>query len=123
MAVRIRMTRAGSKRKPFYRFVVIDSSVQRDGGFLDWVGQYNPITKPHDIKVDEAKISAWLLKGATLSDGVRSLLKKSGALGRIKGGKPEAGAGAGEAEAAAGAEGRAEAEGPGEAGRAEEAHE
>jgi len=99
MAVRIRMTRAGSKRKPFYRFVVMDSSVQRDGGFLDWVGQYNPIAKPHDIKVDEAKVAKWLGRGATLSDGVRSLLKKNGTLKRLEGGAETAGG----AEAAGGA--------------------
>jgi len=121
MAVRIRMTRAGSKRKPFYRFVVIDSSVQRDGGFLDLVGQYNPLVKPYDIKVDEAKISAWLRKGATLSDGVRSLLKKTGSLGRIEAGRSAAGAAVGgEAQPTTGAEGQAGAEGAEETGRAEE---
>jgi small subunit ribosomal protein S16 len=83
MAVRIRMARAGSKRKPFYRFVVIDSRKQRDGGFLDLVGNYNPIAKPHKITVDEAKVSQWMGKGATLSEGVRSLLKKHGTLARI----------------------------------------
>jgi small subunit ribosomal protein S16 len=120
MAVRIRMTRAGSKRKPFYRFVVIDSNAQRDGGFLDWVGQYNPIAKPYDIKVDEAKIAAWLGKGATLSEGVRSILKKSGILMRLKGGAAEAGeavqaaaAEAGGAEAAAHEEAAPESAEPG----------
>jgi len=93
MAVRIRMTRAGSKRKPFYRFVVMDSRVQRDGGFLDLVGLYNPIAKPHQITVNEAKVSEWLAKGATMSEGVRSLLKKNGTLARLAGGsaaKPDA---------------------------------
>jgi small subunit ribosomal protein S16 len=84
MAVRIRMTRAGSKRKPFYRFVVMDSRVQRDGGFLDWIGHYNPLAQPYEIKVDEAKFSHWLGRGATLSEGVRSLLKKSGILARLQ---------------------------------------
>ena len=82
MAVRIRLTRAGSKGRPFYRFVVMDSRVQRDGGFLDWIGHYNPIAKPHVIKVDESKIFDWLGKGATLSEGARSLLKKNGTLAR-----------------------------------------
>jgi small subunit ribosomal protein S16 len=98
MSVRIRMTRAGSKRKPFYRFVVMDSRVQRDGGFLDWVGQYNPISKPHQITVNEEKVSQWLAKGATMSEGVRSLLKKNGTLARLSAataGKPAAAAEAG----------------------------
>jgi small subunit ribosomal protein S16 len=94
------MTRAGSKRKPFYRFVVIDSKTQRDGGVLDWVGHYNPIAKPHQITVDEAKVSKWVAKGATMSEGVRSLLKKAGTLSRM--GVAEAGpAGPAPAEGAA----------------------
>jgi small subunit ribosomal protein S16 len=89
MAVRIRLMRMGSKRRPFYRFVVADSRGKRDGGFLDQVGTYNPIAVPHEIKVDEEKIFDWLSKGAGLSDGARSLLKKNGTLSRwdIKRGK------------------------------------
>lgn len=90
MAVRIRMTRAGSKRKPFYRFVVIDSKTQRDGGVLDWVGHYNPLAKPYEIKVDEAKVSKWIARGATMSEGVRSILKKSGTLAKLGAAEPEA---------------------------------
>jgi small subunit ribosomal protein S16 len=108
MAVRIRMARAGSKRKPFYRFVVIDSRTQRDGGFLDWVGQYNPIAKPHKITVDEAKVSHWLGRGAILSEGVRSLLKKHGTLARIGGAAQGGKAGAGEGQTEAAAEGEAQ---------------
>lgn len=103
MAVRIRMARAGSKRKPFYRFVVIDSRTQRDGGFLDLVGHYNSIAKPHKITVDEAKVSHWLGRGAILSEGVRSLLKKHGTLARIgaaaRGGGGEAAEGQAEGQA------------------------
>jgi len=84
MAVRIRLTRTGSKKRPFYRFVVIDSRVQRDGGFLDLVGHYNPLAKPFEIKVDEAKLAGWIGKGATMSDGVRSLLKRNGTLTRLQ---------------------------------------
>jgi small subunit ribosomal protein S16 len=98
------MTRAGSKRKPFYRFVVIDSKTQRDGGFLDWVGQYNPLAKPHQINVDEAKVSAWLSKGATMSEGVRSLLKKAGTLARLNTATPVPPGQAPEEEAGASAE-------------------
>ena len=84
MSVRIRLTRKGSKKRPFYRFVVMDSRVQRDGGFLDLVGHYNPLAKPFEIKVDEAKLVDWLGKGATMSDGVRSLLKRNGTLRRLQ---------------------------------------
>jgi small subunit ribosomal protein S16 len=82
MAVRIRLMRMGSKRRPFYRFVVADSRGKRDGGFLDQVGHYNPIEKPLKIEVDEDKVFDWLAKGAQLSDGARSLLKKTGTLAR-----------------------------------------
>jgi small subunit ribosomal protein S16 len=83
MSVRIRLTRMGSKGRPFYRLVVIDSRVQRDGGFLDLVGHYNPLANPFEIKVDETKLADWLGKGATMSEGVRSLLKKNGTLARL----------------------------------------
>ena len=82
MAVRIRLMRMGSKRRPFYRFVVADSRGKRDGGFLDQVGYYNPIEKPLKIEVDEEKIFDWMSKGAQLTDGARSLLKKAGTLAR-----------------------------------------
>lgn len=82
MAVRIRLTRMGSKRKPFYRFVVADSRGKRDGGFLEMIGYYNPIAKPHDINVDEQKVLEWLAKGAEVSDGARDLLKKVGILSK-----------------------------------------
>jgi small subunit ribosomal protein S16 len=82
MAVRIRLMRMGSKRRPFYRFVVADSRGKRDGGFLDQVGYYNPIEKPLKIEVDEEKIFDWMSKGAQLTDGTRSLLKKAGTLAR-----------------------------------------
>ncbi len=90
MPVRIRLMRMGSKRRPFYRFVVTDSRNKRDGGYLDWVGYYNPIAKPYEIKIDEEKVFAWLRKGAQISEGARSLLKKVGTLKRwdeLKSGK------------------------------------
>jgi small subunit ribosomal protein S16 len=80
MPVRIRLTRMGSKRRPFYRIVVVDSRGKRDGGFLEQIGQYNPIVTPHEFKLDEEKVFEWLKKGAQLSDGARDLLKKHGTL-------------------------------------------
>lgn len=84
MAVRIRLKRMGSKRRPFYRFVVADSRGKRDGGFLDQVGYYNPIAKPHEIEIDEEKVFGWLDKGAGMSEGAENVLKKMGILARWK---------------------------------------
>ena len=80
MAVKIRLQRMGGKRKPYYRFVVLDSRKRRDGAYLDSLGSYNPIAKPHDIKIDEEKVFMWLGRGAQLSDGARSILSKIGVL-------------------------------------------
>ncbi len=72
MAVKIRLKRMGSKRKPFYRVVVADSRFPRDGRFIESVGYYNPLTEPVDLKLDEDEIFAWLQKGAQPSDTVRT---------------------------------------------------
>ena len=76
MAVRIRLTRLGRKKKPFYRIVVADSECKRDGKFLDVVGTYDPLQDPVVIKVDNAKIENWMGRGALPSATVKSLLKK-----------------------------------------------
>ena len=78
MAVRIRLTRVGSKKNPIYRVVVADSRSPRDGKFIDIVGRYNPQTEPSTIVLDEEKIKAWLANGAQPSDPVRRLLKNAG---------------------------------------------
>ena len=78
MAVKIRMRRMGSKRKPFYRIVVADSRAPRDGRFIEEVGFYNPLSDTDSVKLDEEKVFAWLQKGAQPSDTVRSLLSKAG---------------------------------------------
>lgn len=80
MAVKIRLTRRGSTKAPFYRIVVADSRSPRDGKFLERVGTYNPRTQPSDIQVDAEKAKAWLDKGAQPTDQVRKLLKISGVL-------------------------------------------
>lgn len=74
MAVRIRLQRVGSKKKPFYRVVASESTRPRDGKFLDIIGTYNPLTS--DIKVDAEKIEKWMENGAKPTNTVRSLLKK-----------------------------------------------
>ena len=78
MAVRMRLTRVGSKKNPIYRVVVADSRSPRDGKFIEIVGRYNPQTDPSTIELDEAKIKDWLSKGAQPSDPVAKLIKASG---------------------------------------------
>jgi small subunit ribosomal protein S16 len=75
MAVRMRLTRVGSKKNPIYRVVVADSRSPRDGKFIEIVGRYNPQSDPSLIEFDEAKVKDWLAKGAQPSDTVSRLLK------------------------------------------------
>ena len=75
MAVRMRLTRVGSKKNPIYRVVVADSRSPRDGKFIDIVGRYNPQSDPSLIEFDEEKVRDWLGKGAQPSGTVQRLLK------------------------------------------------
>jgi small subunit ribosomal protein S16 len=75
MAVRMRLTRVGSKKNPIYRVVVADSRSPRDGRFIEIIGRYNPQTDPSTIELDEAKVKDWLGKGAQPSDAVARLIK------------------------------------------------
>ena len=77
MAVRIRLTRFGRKKKPFYRIIVADSEAKRDGKFLDIVGTYDPLQDPAAIKIDNQKLENWLGKGAVPITTVMSLIKKA----------------------------------------------
>jgi small subunit ribosomal protein S16 len=78
MAVRMRLTRIGSKKNPIYRVVVADSRSPRDGRFIEIVGRYNPQTDPSTIELDETKVKDWLAKGAQPSDPVVKLIKAAG---------------------------------------------
>jgi len=80
MSVKIRLRRMGGKKKPFYRFVTIDSRMARDGRFVEMVGYYDPMTNPPKIHVDEVSLFKWLDRGATPSINVASLLRRVGAL-------------------------------------------
>ena len=80
MAVRIRLTRKGAKKKPYYRIVAADSEAPRDGKFLEVLGTYDPLQDPAQIKVDGARLQMWLERGATPSDTVFNLLKAQGML-------------------------------------------
>ncbi len=77
MAVSIRLTRRGKKKKPFYRIVAADSQCSRDGKFLDILGTYNPMTEPALVEIKEEKMQYWLEQGATPSDTVKSLIAKA----------------------------------------------
>ena len=76
--VKMRLTRMGAKKAPFYRVVVADSRYPRDGRFIEEIGYYNPLTEPAEVKIDAEKAKAWLVKGAQPTETVKSLLKKSG---------------------------------------------
>ena len=81
MAVRMRLTRVGSKKNPIYRVVVADSRSPRDGRFIEIVGRYNPQTEPSLIELDEAKVRDWLAKGAQPTEPVSRLIKAAGITG------------------------------------------
>lgn len=78
MAMKIRLSRMGSKKRPFYRVVALDSAIRRDGRPVEFLGHYNPMVEPNEIALDMEKIEKWLEKGAEPSSTVRSLLKKAG---------------------------------------------
>ena len=80
MAVKIRLTRMGAKKKPFYRLVAADSEAPRDGKFLEILGFYDPMKDPADIRIHEDKVKYWLGKGALVSGSAKSILKKQGLL-------------------------------------------
>jgi small subunit ribosomal protein S16 len=72
----MRLTRIGSKKRPFYRIVVIEKRRAQNGRFLEIVGQYNPLSEPALLEVNEERARYWLSKGAQPSETVRSILHK-----------------------------------------------
>ena len=78
MAVKMRLTRMGDKKSPFYRIVVVDSRKARDGEYIEKVGHYNPTSQPEEIVIDEAKAKDWLSKGVQPTDTVKTLLIRQG---------------------------------------------
>jgi small subunit ribosomal protein S16 len=74
----------GAKKTPFYRVVVADSRMPRDGRFLEILGTYNPLKDPAEIKIDGEKALSWLRKGAQPSDTVKNLLIKAGVISQPK---------------------------------------
>lgn len=80
MAVKIRLTRMGSKKKPFYRINVADSRSPRDGRFIETVGTYNPLVTENQVTIKEDRVLEWLANGAQPSDTVRNILSQTGVL-------------------------------------------
>ena len=80
MAVKMRLTRMGDKKAPFYRVVVADSRVARDAKYIDLIGTYNPLTNPAEVKIDAEKAKTWINNGAQPTETVKALLVKSGAI-------------------------------------------
>jgi small subunit ribosomal protein S16 len=80
MAVKIRLQRHGSKKRPFYFIVVADGRAPRDGKFIQKIGTYNPLTVPATIQLDREKALSWLHKGAQPTDTVRRILSFKGVL-------------------------------------------
>ena len=78
MVVKMRLTRLGDKKSPFYRIVVVDSRKARDGEYIDKVGHYNPTSQPEEIVIDEAKAKDWLSKGVQPTETVKTLLIRQG---------------------------------------------
>jgi len=78
MAVKMRLTRMGDKKSPFYRIVIADSRVARDGEYIEKVGHYNPLTVPAEIVIDADKAKSWLAKGVQPTETVKGLLVKAG---------------------------------------------
>jgi small subunit ribosomal protein S16 len=76
VAVKIRLTRMGRHKKPFYRIVVADSESPRDGRFIEILGSYDPLVNPSAMRVNEDRAAFWLSHGAKMSDTVRSIFSK-----------------------------------------------
>ncbi|HEY7473743.1 MAG TPA: 30S ribosomal protein S16 [Vicinamibacterales bacterium] len=72
----IRLRRAGSKNRPFYRVVVTESRSAREGRFVEVLGSYNPRTKPETLNIDRERLAHWLKAGAKASDTVRTLVDR-----------------------------------------------
>lgn len=76
--VKIRLTRLGSHKKPFYRVIVTDSKTRRDGPFIEVLGTYDPLKEPSEVKLDLERAKVWLQKGAQPTDIARKLMQKAG---------------------------------------------
>ncbi|GAA0708423.1 30S ribosomal protein S16 [Paraclostridium ghonii] len=87
MAVKIRLKRMGSNKKPFYRIVVADSRSPRDGKFIEEIGFYNPISQPKQVKINDEKAVKWLGCGAQPTDTVKTLFANNGVMEKFEASK------------------------------------
>ena len=90
MAVRIRLTRLGDKKSPFYRVVVADSRTARDGKVIEQIGTYDPLKNPAEININVELAKKWIANGAQPTDTVKALLQKNGVLDEKKAPKAKA---------------------------------
>jgi small subunit ribosomal protein S16 len=93
MSLKIRLARAGSKKRPFYHIVVADARAPRDGRFIERLGYFSPLTpkdqKEHRLKLDLDKVKAWMVKGAQPTDRVLRFLDEAGVMKREARNNPE----------------------------------
>ena len=82
--LRIRLRRVGKKGRPYYRIVVADSRAPRDGAFVEWIGQYDPMTDPPAVTLNEEKAVGWLRKGAQPSEAVQGIFRRNGIFEKVK---------------------------------------
>src|SRR3979411_1951368 len=92
MSLKIRLARAGTKKRPFYHIVIADSRAPRDGRFIERIGYFNPLLpkeKTERLKLDLDKVKAWMAKGALPTDRVLRFLDQAGVMTRAKRNNPE----------------------------------
>ena len=77
MSVKIRLSRHGAKKRPYYRIVVADARNPRDGRFIEQVGTYDPRTPDAALRLDQAKVDGWIKQGAQPTQTVRNLMKRA----------------------------------------------
>ena len=80
MAVKIRLTRMGDKKSPFYRIVVADSRKARDGAYIEKLGTFNPLTNPAEVNLDVESTKKWIANGAQPTETARTILVREGIL-------------------------------------------
>jgi len=78
LSVRLRLTRLGRKKRPYYRIIAVDSRAKRDGSYIERIGYYHPLENPPDVLIEGDKALKWLRNGAKPSETVLSLLKREG---------------------------------------------
>jgi len=76
--VKIRLSRLGAHKRPFYRVVIADSRARRNGPFIEIIGTYDPLKEPSEVKLDVEKVKHWLQRGAQPTDIVKKLIQRAG---------------------------------------------